>query len=67
MTCPAVGFVEEPFLLAVKDALSEQGLFIVNLVTRSPTVNDMVVARMKGVSINILNYSAFVLNRRNVF
>lgn len=67
MTCPAVDFVEEPFLLAVKDALSEQGLFIVNLVTRSPTVNDMVVARMKGVSINILNYSAFVLNRRNVF
>lgn len=49
MTCPAVDFVEEPFLLAVKDALSEQGLFIVNLVTRSPTVNDMVVARMKGV------------------
>ncbi|XP_038902805.1 eEF1A lysine and N-terminal methyltransferase [Benincasa hispida] len=49
MTCPAADFVEEPFLLAVKDALSEQGLFIVNLVTRSPTVNDMVVARMKGV------------------
>ncbi|XP_022146935.1 methyltransferase-like protein 13 [Momordica charantia] len=49
MTCPAADFVEEPFLLAVKDALSEQGLFIVNLVTRSPTVNDMVVSRMKGV------------------
>lgn len=56
MTCPAADFVEEPFLLAVKDALSEQGLFIVNLVTRSPTVNDMVVSRMKGVSINILDY-----------
>lgn len=49
MTCPAADFVEEPFLLAVKDALSEQGIFIVNLVTRSPTINDMVVSRMKGV------------------
>ncbi|KAL0548017.1 hypothetical protein IC582_012456 [Cucumis melo] len=49
MTCPAADFVEEPFLLAVKDALSEQGLFIINLVTRSPTINDMVVTRMKGV------------------
>lgn len=57
MTCPAADFVEEPFLLAVKDALSEQGLFIINLVTRSPTINDMVVTRMKGVSINILKRS----------
>ncbi|CAL1384491.1 unnamed protein product [Linum trigynum] len=49
MTCPAADFVEEAFLLKVKNALSEQGLFVVNLVARSPTMKDMVVQRMKTV------------------
>ncbi|KAJ6754602.1 EEF1A LYSINE AND N-TERMINAL METHYLTRANSFERASE [Salix purpurea] len=49
MACPAADFVEESFLLTVKDALSEQGLFIVNLVSRSPAVKDMIISRMKAV------------------
>ncbi|KAH9680657.1 methyltransferase 11 domain-containing protein [Citrus sinensis] len=49
MTCPAADFVEGSFLLTVKDALSEQGLFIVNLVSRSQATKDMVISRMKMV------------------
>lgn len=49
MTCPAADFVEESFLLTVKDALSEQGLFIVNLVSRSQAIKDMVISKMKTV------------------
>ncbi|KAJ6314990.1 hypothetical protein OIU78_018469 [Salix suchowensis] len=49
MACPAADFVEESFLLTVKDTLSEQGLFIVNLVSRSPAVKDMIISRMKAV------------------
>ncbi|KAF2288904.1 hypothetical protein GH714_022663 [Hevea brasiliensis] len=47
MTCPAADFVEESFLLTVKDSLSEQGLFVVNLVSRSSSIKDMVIERMK--------------------
>lgn len=63
MTCPAADFVEGSFLLTVKDALSEQGLFIVNLVSRSQATKDMVISRMKmvrmvdacvGVCVNII-------------
>ena len=49
MACPAADFVEESFLLTVKDTLSEQGLFIVNLVSRSPAVKDTIISRMKVV------------------
>lgn len=47
MTRPAAYFVEVSFLLTVRDALSEQGLFIVNLVSRSQAAKDMVISRMK--------------------
>ncbi|XP_022761871.1 methyltransferase-like protein 13 isoform X1 [Durio zibethinus] len=49
MTCPAADFVEESFLRNVKDTLSEQGLFVINLVSRSPAIKDVVVSRMKEV------------------
>ncbi|XP_021894267.1 methyltransferase-like protein 13 [Carica papaya] len=49
MTCPASDFVEESFLLSAKRALHKHGLFVVNLVSRSPSVKDMVVSRMKKV------------------
>ncbi|KAL9411308.1 hypothetical protein AB3S75_044994 [Citrus x aurantiifolia] len=49
MTRPAADFVEVSFLLTVRDALSEQGLFIVNLVSRSQAAKDMVISRMKTV------------------
>lgn len=56
MTCPAPDFVEESFLRNVKDTLSEQGLFIINLVSRSPAIKDMVVSRMKEVRLkNFIN------------
>ncbi|XVE74431.1 hypothetical protein DITRI_Ditri12bG0016900 [Diplodiscus trichospermus] len=49
MTCPAADFVEVSFLRSVKDTLSEHGLFVINLVSRSPAVKDTVVSRMKEV------------------
>lgn len=49
MTCPAADFVDESFLLTVKDSLSDQGLFVVNLVSRSRAIKNMVVSRMKTV------------------
>lgn len=49
LTCPASEFVEETFLLSVKRALPQHGLFVVNLVSRSQSVKDMVVSRMKKV------------------
>ncbi|GFP80678.1 methyltransferase-like protein 13 [Phtheirospermum japonicum] len=49
LTCPAADFVEESFLLTVKDSLSEQGLFIINLVSRSSTVKSAVYSRLKMV------------------
>ncbi|XP_040944376.1 eEF1A lysine and N-terminal methyltransferase isoform X3 [Gossypium hirsutum] len=49
LRCPAADFVEESFLQNVKDTLSEQGLFVINLVSRSPAIKDAVVSRMKEV------------------
>ncbi|OMO88574.1 Methyltransferase type 11 [Corchorus olitorius] len=49
MTCPAADFVEESFLRTVKNTLSEQGLFVINLVSRSPAIKDAVVSRMREV------------------
>lgn len=49
MTCPAADFVEESFLFTVRDSLSDTGLFVVNLVSRSASTKDMVLARMKMV------------------
>ncbi|KAK9933113.1 hypothetical protein M0R45_020321 [Rubus argutus] len=49
MTCPAADFVDESFLRTVKDALSEEGLFIINLVSRSRDIKDGVISRMKMI------------------
>ncbi|KAL8106172.1 hypothetical protein AgCh_029834 [Apium graveolens] len=49
MTCPAADFVEESFLLTVRESLSDTGLFVVNLVSRSASTKDLVLARMKRV------------------
>ncbi|KAF6139476.1 hypothetical protein GIB67_028285 [Kingdonia uniflora] len=49
MTCPPEDFVAESFLLSVKQSLSEKGLFVINLVSRSPAIKDIVVSRMKAV------------------
>ncbi|KAL1210193.1 hypothetical protein V5N11_006047 [Cardamine amara subsp. amara] len=49
LTCPASEFIEETFLLSVKQALPQHGLFVVNLVSRSQSIKDMVVSRMKKV------------------
>ncbi|XP_050372239.1 uncharacterized protein LOC126790137 [Argentina anserina] len=49
MTCPAANFVDESFLQCVKDALTENGLFIINLVSRSQDIKDTVILRMKSV------------------
>lgn len=51
MTCPAADFVDVSFLQTVKDALSEKGLFIINLVSRSQAIKDTVISRMKEVRI----------------
>ncbi|XP_015887230.2 uncharacterized protein LOC107422309 isoform X1 [Ziziphus jujuba] len=49
MTCPAAAFVEESFLHTVKDALSQKGLFVINLVSRSQAIKESVISRMKEV------------------
>ncbi|KAJ4955169.1 hypothetical protein NE237_011952 [Protea cynaroides] len=49
MTCPPLDFVEESFLLSVKESLSEGGLFVINLVSRSSSIREMVVSRMRAV------------------
>lgn len=59
LTCPAADFVEESFLQIVKDSLSEQGLFVINLVSRSAAVKDMVVSRMKAVRLENMSYYSF--------
>jgi len=49
LTCPPTDFVEESFLLSVKEFLSGGGLFVINLVSRSPAIREMVVSKMEGV------------------
>ncbi|KAK3142838.1 hypothetical protein QOZ80_4BG0352350 [Eleusine coracana subsp. coracana] len=49
LSCPPVNFVEDSFLLSAKQFLSEGGLFIINLVSRSSSVRDMVISRLKAV------------------
>ncbi|XP_042515863.1 eEF1A lysine and N-terminal methyltransferase isoform X2 [Macadamia integrifolia] len=49
ITCPPADFVEESFLFSVKESLSEGGLFVINLVLRSPSIRETVVSRMKVV------------------
>ncbi|KAL3628305.1 hypothetical protein CASFOL_027351 [Castilleja foliolosa] len=49
LTCPAEDFVEESFLLSAKNSLSEEGLFVINLVTRSSTVKNAVYSSLKKV------------------
>ncbi|KAF0892711.1 hypothetical protein E2562_017684 [Oryza meyeriana var. granulata] len=47
LSCPHANFVEDSFLLATKKFLDEGGLFIINLVSRSSAVREMVVSRLK--------------------
>lgn len=54
LTCPAPDFLDESFLDTVKNTLSDQGLFIVNLVSRSQAIKDTVLMRMKKVKKQIL-------------
>jgi spermidine synthase len=49
LSCPPENFVEDPFLQKAKELLSEGGLFIINLVSRSSSVREMVVSRLKVV------------------
>lgn len=64
LTCPAAPFVEKSFLQTVKNTLSREGLFVVNLVSRSRAIKNSVLLRMKEVkmetsfflSLNLLAY-----------
>ncbi|XP_074276180.1 uncharacterized protein LOC141599940 [Silene latifolia] len=49
ISCPAPDFLEDNFFKTVRDVLSDQGLFIINLVSRSPSMKKMVISRMKMV------------------
>ncbi|KAL6970987.1 hypothetical protein U1Q18_030666 [Sarracenia purpurea var. burkii] len=55
LTCPASDFVEESFLCTVKNSLSEQGLFVINLVSRSSSIREMVVSSMNMVFGNLFH------------
>ncbi|CAJ1939114.1 unnamed protein product [Sphenostylis stenocarpa] len=49
LTCPAPDFLDDSFLETVKDKLSDNGLFVVNLVSRSRAIKDMALSKMKKV------------------
>ncbi|KAF5192434.1 Methyltransferase-like protein [Thalictrum thalictroides] len=49
MSCPHPDFVNESFLVSVKESLSEGGLFAINLVSRSTAIRKMVISRLKAV------------------
>ncbi|CAN4120822.1 unnamed protein product [Withania somnifera] len=49
LSCPAADFVEESFLMAVKDSLSDEGLFVINLVSRSQAIKDSIYSKLKSV------------------
>lgn len=61
LTCPAPDFLDESFLETVKDKLSEDGLFVVNLVSRSQAIKDMALSKMKKVKTNECNNIQFGL------
>lgn len=70
LTCPAAPFVEKSFLQTVKNTLSREGLFVVNLVSRSRAIKNSVLLRMKEVkmetsfflSLNLLAYLSGVFS-----
>ncbi|XP_049932004.1 uncharacterized protein LOC116247429 isoform X2 [Nymphaea colorata] len=53
LTCPPANFVEESFLATVKESLSDVGLFIINTVSRSPSVREKIVQRIQEVFAHI--------------
>ncbi|KAL6885831.1 hypothetical protein ACP4OV_010092 [Aristida adscensionis] len=53
LSCPPANFVEDSFLLSAKKFLSESGLFIINLVSRSSSVREMVISRLLTVFDNL--------------
>ncbi|CAI9776987.1 unnamed protein product [Fraxinus pennsylvanica] len=55
LTCTASDFVEESLLSTVKNSLSERGLFVINLVSRSLAVEDKVFSRLQTVFSNIFS------------
>ncbi|KAJ0988886.1 hypothetical protein J5N97_007242 [Dioscorea zingiberensis] len=54
LTCPPSNFVEEPFLLSVKEFLSG-GFFVINLVSRSAAIRELVASRMKSVFAHVFS------------
>ncbi|KAL8027142.1 hypothetical protein ABFX02_14G076000 [Erythranthe guttata] len=49
LTCPSADFVEESFLQNAKNSLSEEGLFVINVVLDSPTVKVAIHSSLKKV------------------
>ncbi|EYU18774.1 hypothetical protein MIMGU_mgv1a024178mg [Erythranthe guttata] len=49
LICPAADFVEESFLQNAKNSLSEEGLFIIRLASRSPAATTAVYSTLKKV------------------
>ncbi|PKA59642.1 hypothetical protein AXF42_Ash020243 [Apostasia shenzhenica] len=48
LACPPADFVEESFVTSVKNLISPGGLFVLNLVSRSPTIKQTVISRLKA-------------------
>ncbi|EYU45720.1 hypothetical protein MIMGU_mgv1a018471mg [Erythranthe guttata] len=53
---PEADFVEESFFLAVKDSLSDKGLFIFKLVSKFPSVKGAVYSKLKRVFSNVYHF-----------
>ncbi|KAJ3675714.1 hypothetical protein LUZ60_004756 [Juncus effusus] len=49
LTCPHPDFLEESFLLSAKDFISDGGIFVINLVSRSSAIRETVISRLKAI------------------
>lgn len=49
LSCPASSFVEETFLYDARASMSNKGLFVLNLVSRSASIKATIISRMKKV------------------
>ncbi|CAA6659906.1 unnamed protein product [Spirodela intermedia] len=49
LTCPPAEFLEESLLSSAREFVGDRGLFIVNLVSRSKAIREMIISRMNSV------------------
>ena len=56
MSCPPKPFVEPDFLRCVSNCMSEEGIFVLNITCRDPTLRLEVLSDVKNIFNNVLSY-----------